>query len=137
MNQSKVIKRMVKVSAAAVMLLGASSVFAAGVAFVMPQDGANVGQDVHIVMSVDGMKVHKAGELINGTGHHHVVIDGGFVPKGDVVAKDATHKHFGKGQTETTLHLTPGEHTLTLQFADGHHQSYGKTMSQSIHIFVK
>ncbi|MDQ6974353.1 MAG: DUF4399 domain-containing protein, partial [Mariprofundaceae bacterium] len=91
----------------------------------------------HVVMAVEGMRVHKAGDLIKETGHHHVVVDGGFIPKGDVVAKDETHKHFGKGQTETRLHLTPGEHSLTLQFADGHHQSYGKAMSQTIHIFVK
>jgi len=137
MNQNKTIQTMVKCSAAAMMMLGATSAFAAGVSFVEPQDGEKVGQDVHIVMAVEGMSVHKAGDVIKKTGHHHLVIDGSFVPKGDTVVKDATHKHFGKGQTETILHLTPGEHTLTLQFADGHHQSYGKKMSQTIHVFVK
>ncbi len=107
------------------------------VAFTQPQDGATVGQDVKVVMDVHGMQVHKAGELIDGAGHHHLIIDGGFVPKGEVVAKDATHKHFGKGQTEATIHLKPGDHTLTLQFADGHHQSYGKGMSETIHLHVK
>ncbi len=137
MNQNKTIHTMVKYSAAAVMMLGATSVFAAGVSFIEPLDGAKIGQDVHIVMAVEGMSVRKAGDVIKKTGHHHLVIDGGFIPKGEAVVKDATHKHFGKGQTETMLHLTPGKHTLTLQFADGHHQSYGKKMSQTIHIFVK
>jgi len=108
-----------------------------GVEFTQPKDGAEVGQNVNIVMAVHGMKIHKAGDLVEGTGHHHIIIDGAFVPKGDVVAKDATHKHFGKGQTETVLKLTPGDHTLTLQLADGHHQSYGKTMSQTITVHVK
>jgi len=129
-------KKMVECSAAVLLMLGAQSAFAASVNFVEPKDGAKLGSDVHIVMNVDGMEVRKAGDVVNGTGHHHVVVDGDFVPKGEVIGKDATHKHFGKGQTETTLHLTPGEHTLTLQFADGHHQSYGKSMSQTIHIQV-
>jgi len=137
MNQHKLMKKMIKISAAAVLMFGASSAFAAGVSFVQPHDGATVDQDVYVVMAVEGMIVHKAGKVIQGTGHHHLVVDGDFVPKGDVVGKDATHKHFGKGQTQATLHLTPGEHTLTLQFADGHHQSYGKSMSQTIHIQVK
>ncbi|MFQ5518672.1 MAG: DUF4399 domain-containing protein [Mariprofundus sp.] len=107
------------------------------VRFVQPADGAVVGQDVNIVMAVDGMKVHKAGELIEGTGHHHLIIDGSFIVKGEGVPKDATHKHFGKGQTETTIRLAPGEHTLTLQFADGHHQSYGKPISTTITVHVK
>jgi len=112
---------------------GASS----SVEFVQPKDGATVSETVNVVMAVHGVKIHKAGELIEGTGHHHIIIDGSFVPKGDVVVNDATHKHFGKGQTETLLNLTPGDHTLTLQLADGHHQSYGKAMSQTITVHVK
>jgi len=110
---------------------------ASGVEFAQPKDGAIVSSTVNVVMQAHGMKVHKAGDVIKGTGHHHIIIDGAYVPKGDVVANDATHKHFGKGQTETLLQLTPGDHTLTLQFADGHHQSYGKAMSQTITVHVK
>ncbi|MBL4775189.1 MAG: DUF4399 domain-containing protein [Mariprofundus sp.] len=108
-----------------------------GVEFVEPKDGATVSQMVNVVMAVHGMQVHKAGELIEGTGHHHIIIDGASIAKGDVVPNDDTHKHFGKGQTGTVLHLTPGDHTLTLQLADGHHQSYGKGMSQTITVHVK
>jgi len=110
---------------------------ASSVEFVEPKDGATVSPAVHIVMAAHGMKIHKAGAVIEGTGHHHIIIDGSFVAKGEAVAKDATHKHFGKGQTETVLNLTPGDHTLTLQLADGHHQSYGKAMSQTITVHVK
>ena len=42
--------------------------------------------------------------------------------------------HFGKGQTEAALALTPGEHVLSLQFADGIHRSYGSALSASIKI---
>ncbi len=109
----------------------------AGVDFAQPEDGATVGREVHVAMRVHGMKVHPAGEVIPGTGHHHLIVDGAFVPKGEIVPKDATHMHFGKGQTETTVRLTPGAHTLTLQFADGHHHSYGKAMSKTINVYVK
>ncbi len=105
--------------------------------FAQPKDGAELGRTFKVVMQVHGMQVHKAGELIEGTGHHHLIIDGGFIPRGETVPKDATHLHFGKGQTETMLTLNPGEHTLTLQFADGHHQSYGKALSKTIHVHVK
>jgi len=45
--------------------------------------------------------------------------------------------HFRKGQIETKLNLTSGEHSLTLQFANGHHESYGKAWRRTIHIKVK
>ena len=50
--------------------------------------------------------------------------------------KAPTILHFGKGQTETDVPLTPGPHTLTLQFADGAHLSYGPTLSSTIKIQV-
>ncbi|MDX8402307.1 MAG: DUF4399 domain-containing protein [Mariprofundaceae bacterium] len=108
-----------------------------GVTFVQPADGASVGREVHVVMAVHGMEVRPAGELVPGTGHHHLIIDGGPVPKGETVPKDARHLHFGKGQTEATIHLTPGEHTLTIQFADGYHHSYGPALSRTITVHVK
>ena len=50
---------------------------------------------------------------------------------------DDTHIHFGKGQTETELKLAPGKHTLTMQFADGAHRSYGPDLSSTISVTVK
>ncbi len=107
-----------------------------GAYFISPQAQANLGTTVDIKMGIHGMKVRQAGELVAGTGHHHLIIDGGFVAKGEVVSKDAQHIHFGKGQTETSITLTPGKHTLTLQFADGFHQSYGEQASQTITVTV-
>jgi len=108
-----------------------------GVAFEKPHNGAQVKSEFKVEMEVDGMKVHKAGDIIDGTGHHHLIIDGDCIAKGKAVPKDATHLHFGKGQTETMLKLAPGKHTLTLQFANGHHQSYGRDLCASIHVTVK
>jgi len=108
-----------------------------GVSFATPENGATLDHTFKAEMKVDGMRVHQAGELIEGTGHFHIMIDGGCIEKGAAVAKDATHIHFGKGQTETYVSLKPGEHTLSLQFADGHHISYGKDWCQTIHVTVK
>jgi len=108
-----------------------------GVSFETPTDGATLSQSFKVKMAVAGMKVHKAGDLVEGTGHFHIIVDGGCVKQGEVVAKDATHIHFGKGQKETELKLASGDHALSLQFADGHHQSYGKDWCKTIHITVK
>lgn len=108
----------------------------AAVKFVEPADGASVSSPVKVVMGVDGLQVVPAGELKSGTGHHHIIIDGEAPAVGEVVPKDATHLHFGDGSTETQLELSPGEHTLTLQFADGMHRSYGPALSTSIKVTV-
>ncbi len=108
-----------------------------GVWFEAPVDGATVARTFEVKMRVAGMKIRKAGELVPGTGHFHIIVDGGCVKRGEVVAKDAAHMHFGKGQEETTLTLSPGAHALSLQLADGHHVSYGRAWCQTIHVRVK
>lgn len=105
--------------------------------FVAPKDGATLSSPFKVVMGLDGMQVKNAGEMKEGTGHHHLIINGGAIPKGSVVPMDETHLHFGKGQTETELKLKPGKYKLTLQFADGAHVSYGKKLSQTITVTVK
>ncbi|HZZ11128.1 MAG TPA: DUF4399 domain-containing protein [Paraburkholderia sp.] len=110
---------------------------AAGVSFVQPQDGATVTNPVHVVFGVDGMKIAPAGSMTDGTGHHHLLIDGKPLAKGEVIPATDKSLHFGKGQTETDLTLPPGDHTLTLQFGDGMHRSYGPDMSKTITVHVK
>lgn len=107
------------------------------VSFVEPADGATVSSPVSVKMGVSGMTVQPAGKLVEGSGHHHLIIDGEPVAAGTPVPADAKHLHFGKGQTETSVELPPGKHTLTLQFADGLHQSYGPALSKTIEIDVK
>ena len=103
-----------------------------GVSFGNLSDGDTVGQSVIVHMVVKGMDIEPAGPVIAGKGHHHIIIDGSFIPGGQPVPANPTHIHFGLGQTETTLNLSPGKHTLTLQFADGVHVSYGEKWSKTI-----
>ncbi|MFK0375285.1 DUF4399 domain-containing protein [Pandoraea sp. NPDC090278] len=105
--------------------------------FVAPADGATVSNPVKVQFGVEGMTIKPAGEISPNTGHHHLIIDGDSIPAGQVVPTDDSHLHFGKGQTETSVNLTPGDHTLTMQFADGAHRSYGPAMSQTIKVRVK
>ncbi len=106
------------------------------VSFSEPNDGATVTAPVKVVMAVEGIAIKPAGEVVEGTGHHHILINKGFMSPGQVIPTDSTHRHFGKGQTETTLNLPPGTYKLTLQFADGLHRSYGEDLSATVNIRV-
>ncbi len=108
-----------------------------GAYFISPADNATVESKFTVRFGVNGMKIRPASDMTEGTGHHHLIIDGASVPKGTVVAKDEKNLHFGQGQSETELTLAPGKHTLTLQFADGAHSSYGEGWSQTITVDVK
>jgi hypothetical protein len=109
--------------------------------FIEPADGAKVqgplesGKvSVAVKMGAENIQVKPAGQIEAGSGHHHILIDIDPEAAGTVVSKDEQHLHFGLGQTETTLQLTPGEHTLRLQFADGIHRSYGSALAATIKI---
>ena len=105
--------------------------------FSSPEDGATVKSPVHIEFGVEGMEVKPAGEIVEGTGHHHLIVGPAGVPEGEVVPADETHIHYGGGQTEADVELPPGEHKLTMQFADGAHASFGKVMAATITITVE
>lgn len=105
--------------------------------FISPADGAVVKSPLRVEFGVEGMTVQAAGDIVPGTGHHHLIINGDAEPAGTVVPSDETHKHFGKGQTEAEIKLEPGKYRLTLQFANGHHESYGPEFSTSINITVE
>ncbi len=110
---------------------------AAEVFFKNLKNGDTVSSPVKVEMGVRGMEVKPAGEIVAGTGHHHILINQGAMSSGKVIPNDETHRHYGKGQTEAELELTPGEYKLTLQFANGAHESYGEALSASVNITVE
>lgn len=110
----------------------------AKVSFKNLKNGASVSSPLKVQMAVENIKVDTAGPVIAGVGHHHLFIDAeDSLAAGTMVPKDSSHLHFGKGQTETEVKLTPGKHKLTLQFADGLHRSYGSKLSSVITVDVK
>jgi hypothetical protein len=111
----------------------------AEVYIISPQDGATVPQTFTVRFGLKGMGIAPAGVAHENTGHHHLLIDVKALPvAGQPIPKDAQHVHFGGGQTETTLTLTPGTHTLQLELGDLNHIPFDPPLvSKSITVHVK
>jgi hypothetical protein len=94
--------------------------------FIAPQEGAKVHSPFTVKFGLKGMGIAPAGVKFDNTGHHHLLVDTDISQLNLDAPMPATDNllHFGKGQTETTLNLTPGKHTLQLVFADYLHQSF-------------
>ena len=102
------------------------------------QNNATVTSPFTAKFGVKGYEVVPASpDFEEGTGHHHIIVDGDYMEKGSVIPFDATHLHYGKAQKEGEITLEPGTHTLTLQFANGKHVSYGKKFSSTITVNVE
>lgn len=93
----------------------------AEVYFITPQDGEHVSTFLVVKFGLRGMGVAPAGVAAEDTGHHHLLIDVARPDLTQPVTMDDHHIHFSKGQTETFVELTPGEHTLQLLMADHAH----------------
>ena len=85
------------------------------------------------------MGVAPAGADLKNTGHHHLLIDVNELPDMAKPLPATTEvKHFGGGQTETLLTLTPGTHTLQLLLGNHVHIPHDPpVLSKKITITVK
>lgn len=110
-----------------------------GVYFITPANGATVTNPVTVRFGLKGKGVAPAGQPMPNTGHHHLLIDVATLPPlTSPVPADDKHRHFGLGQTETTLTLSPGQHTLQLIVGDHLHVPLGQAwVSEKITITVK
>ena len=83
-----------------------------------------VTSPVTVRFGLKGMGIAPAGIAFDNSGHHHLIVDA------DAAALDAPDPgrcaalHFGKGQTETTVELKPGKHTLQLVLGDQLHMPH-------------
>lgn len=94
----------------------------ATVYLISPRDGEQIHGPVTVRFGLKGMGVAPAGTLKETTGHHHLLVDLEQLPAaGQPIPSDAQHHHFGNGQTETSLALPPGRHTLQLLMGDANH----------------
>ncbi len=91
--------------------------------FINLKDGDAVKSPFKIQFGLSGMGVAPAGVEKQNTGHHHLLIDTTLTPEQakEPIPADDHHLHFGGGQTETTLTLPPGRHTLQLVLGDWSH----------------
>jgi hypothetical protein len=111
----------------------------AKVFIVSPTNDATVGRDVEVVFGVEGIAIAPATDAKPGTAHHHLLVDATSLPPLDApIPNDATHKHYGKGQTSDTIHLESGTHTLQLDLGDARHVQFDPPIvSPKITIHVK
>jgi hypothetical protein len=115
-----------------------ASAAGAKVTILEPANGATVASPVTVKFGISGMDISPAGTAKPNSGHHHLLIDQKLAdPKGTIPVDDH-HKHFGKGQTEAAIELTPGTHTLQLVLADHNHIPHDPVVqSEVITITVK
>ncbi len=112
----------------------------AKVFFVDLKDGDTVGSPVVVHLGISGMTLAPAGTEQPNTGHHHLLIDTKL--EGEAlklpIPADANHLHFGKAQTEATVTLPSGKHTLQLVLGDWSHVPHEPpVMSEIITITVR
>jgi hypothetical protein len=105
-----------------------------------PNDGQVVpsGKPIRVWFGLRNMGVAPKGVPFPNTGHHHLLIDTDPPAPGAEIPSDRNHLHFGTGETETTIELPPGKHTLQLVMGDQNHVSFDPpVMSKKITITVR
>jgi hypothetical protein len=141
---------MIRFAAAAIVAFGASmpalaqdrtaAPEGAAVYIITPEDGATVSNPVTVRFGLLGMGVAPAGVELDNTGHHHLLIN---VSPDEIdldapLPADDRHRHFGAGQTEVSLDLPAGTHTLMLLLGDHFHIAHEPpVMSEVITITVE
>jgi hypothetical protein len=112
----------------------------AKVYFISPADGDVVTSPVTVRFGLKDMGVAPAGVDVPNTGHHHLLVDlDGPLPMRPLpLPKSEEVRHFGGGQTEVDLELSPGVHTLQLLLANHLHVPHEPPVfSEQIVISVK
>ena len=101
----------------------ATSPEGAEVYIISPLDGDTIsGDSVRVVFGLRGMGVAPAGVNFQDAGHHHLLVDVAAPPDMSMpIPADSSHVHFGLGQTEAIITLSPGPHTLQLLLGDHRH----------------
>jgi hypothetical protein len=119
---------------------GTPSPAGARVYFINVQNGQHVKSPVLIQFGLTGMGIAPfglTGQGTQNTGHHHLIIDAPPPEGGVPIPADMMHVHYGRGQTEATVQLPPGPHTLQLVLADAAHIPHvPPVMSERITITV-
>ncbi len=110
----------------------------ASVYIISPTDGESVSSPVTVRFGLKGMGVGPAGLDNPKTGHHHLIIDAPLPDPNLPIPADDKHRHFGGGQTEVTLELSPGPHSLQLMLGDLNHVPHTQPLvSERIEILVE
>jgi Domain of unknown function (DUF4399) len=131
-----------KANASAPVVLGTYNKVAAvsgtSLYFINLKNGDAVASPVTVQFGLKGMGVAPAGIEKAATGHHHLLVDVAELDVNAGIPVSDNHRHFGAGQTETSIALKPGVHTLQLVLGDQNHiPHHPVVMSDRITITVK
>ena len=106
--------------------------------FINLKNGDTVASPVNVQFGLRGMGIAPAGIEKPATGHHHLLVDVAELNVNEGIPVSDNHRHFGAGQTEASVALTPGVHTLQLVLGDQNHiPHHPVVMSDRITITVK
>ncbi|MCW8928820.1 MAG: DUF4399 domain-containing protein [Gammaproteobacteria bacterium] len=102
-----------------------------------PQNGAKVTNPITVKFGIKHFKIAPAGENIHKAGHYHLLIDlKSELSMDKPIPSDINHRHFDKGESETTISLNPGTHSLQLVVGDEEHEPFEELISEKIMIEV-
>lgn len=101
---------------------GATASVPGAVAYIIsPAEGSIVTNPVRVLFGLDRMGIAPVSSTHEATGHHHLLINTELPPLDQPIPVDDNHRHFSGGQTETSLNLPIGQHTLQLLLGDHTH----------------
>lgn len=105
---------------------------------IWPKDGEVIhGGKLWVRMGAKGIGIAPAGVIKSKTGHQHLIIDRPLPPFDEDIPADKNHLHFGGGQTEARIELSPGKHTLQVLMGDHDHIPHNPPLhSQRITVIV-
>ncbi len=137
-----------RILALATLLVGVSTAQAhspgahARVYFENLDDGAEVTNPVHLKFGIEGFGITPAGtkgKIRHTAGHHHLLIDVDTLPDMDEpISEKKGIRCFDKGETEATIDLPPGKHTLQLLLGDENHEPQDPPLlSRKVTVIVK
>ncbi len=90
--------------------------------FRAPANGSHVSPTFEVAFGLRNYGVAPVGTKVANTGHFHIFVDVPAPRVGTIILADANHLHYGGGQIETRITLTPGRHQLILVLADWEHR---------------
>jgi Domain of unknown function (DUF4399) len=88
----------------------------------LPANGARVTSPVTVRFNVTNYGVAPAGMQMDRTGHFHLLIDREAGAPGTIIPADSQHVHYGKGQIEVSVPMSPGRHVLRAVLGDYTHK---------------
>ena len=104
---------------------------------ISPQNGQTVDSPFTVLFGLVDFGIAPAGIEAENTGHMHLIIDAPPPTMGEPIPADDSYRHYGGGQTQTSLNLPSGQHTLQLVMGDAAHVPIAGLYSEVITVTVR